>query len=205
MIDSQQKIASRRLKDRIVNAALELAEDSCWEAVRLHQVAERTGTTLNDLRVVFREKEEIVDAWFDRADHALLELARDIAFHELDKEQRIHRAIMTWLAALSEHRRPTRQMIFNKFEFGHLHYQVVGATRVSRTVQWIREVAALEDVLPWRAMSEAGMTAIYLAAFCYWMFDNSENAHGTSRFLERQLKAARPLAGLGELFIRTAR
>ena len=87
-------------------------------------------------------------------------------------------------------------MIFNKLEFGHLHYQVGGAMRVSRTVQWVREVAGMNDVLPWRAVSEAGLTAIYLAAFGCWMFDESENSETTGRFLTRQLSNARPFSRL---------
>ena len=179
-----------------MDAALELAEDTSWEAVRLHQVADRIGRPLAELSAVFREKEDIVDAWFDRADQALLGLAGDAGFEALDTERRIHRAMMTWLSALSAHRRPTRQMIFNKFEFGHLHYQISGALRVSRTVQWIREVAGMEDVLPWRAFSEAGMTAMYLAAFGRWMFDESEGSESTSRFITRQLDRARPFSRL---------
>ena len=60
------------LKQRIVDTALALAEPRSWEVVRLHEVAEVAGITLNELRVYFREKEDIVEAWFDRADAAML-------------------------------------------------------------------------------------------------------------------------------------
>ena len=184
------------LKRSIVDAALELAEESSWESVRLHQIAERIGRPLADVGTVVSEKEDIVDAWFDRADQALLRLASDRGFTALDREHRLHRAMMTWFTALSAHRRPTRQMVFNKLEFGHLHYQIGGAMRVSRTVQWMREVAGMEDILPCRAVSEAGLTVIYLAVFARWMYDDSEGSDGTSRFLTRQLASARPLARL---------
>ena len=57
--------------DRIVDAAVTLAEERSWEAVRLHDVAAALNITLDDIRRHFREKEDIVDAWFDRADSAI--------------------------------------------------------------------------------------------------------------------------------------
>ncbi|MDJ0955741.1 MAG: TetR/AcrR family transcriptional regulator [Arenicellales bacterium] len=181
------------MKDRIVDAALELAESGSWEGVRLHHIAQRLGISLEQVRQEFREKEEIVDAWFDRADQAMLESVRNEAAKDLGREELIHLATMCWLNALEKHRKPTRQMIFNKFEFGHLHYQVSGAMRVSRTVQWIREVAGLEDELPWRAFSEAGLTTIFLATFFYWMFDSSDHSEKTEQFLKQRLENARPI------------
>ena len=91
-------------------------------------------------------------------------------------------------------------MIFNKFELGHLHYQVGGAMRVSRTVQWIREAAGLEDELPWRAFSEAGLTAIFLATFFYWMFDYSNQSEKTEEFLKQRLENARLIVRFAKAF-----
>ena len=62
--------------DQIVDTAVELAEQKSWEAVRLHDVAASLGITLDDVRAHFREKEDIVDAWFERADSAMLKAAR---------------------------------------------------------------------------------------------------------------------------------
>ena len=101
---------------------------------------------------------------------------------------------MAWLAALASHRQVARQMIYGKFEPGHVHFQFAGLLRVSRTVQWLREAAHRDAVLPWRAFEETGLTAIYLATFFYWMRDESENATRTSVFLDRLLGRAERLA-----------
>jgi AcrR family transcriptional regulator len=185
------------LKERIVDAALAIAARKSWEAVRLHDVTAELGITLNDVRAHFREKEEIVDAWFDRADAAMLNEAGKPDFLALPAEKRVHRLMMTWLAALAPYRRVTRQMIFNKLEPGHIHYQIVGLLRVSRTVQWMREAAHRDATLPWRALEETGLTSVYLATFFYWMFDESESSRRTAAFLERLLRAgARAWRGL---------
>ncbi|OGI49068.1 MAG: TetR family transcriptional regulator [Candidatus Muproteobacteria bacterium RBG_16_65_34] len=177
------------LRDRVVDAALALAERRSWEEVRLHDVAAEIGVGLNDVRVQFREKEEIVDAWFDRADEAMLREAAEAEIAGLTPRQRLHRLVMVWLGALAPHRRVARQMILGKLEPGHVHYQFSGLLRVSRTVQWLREAASRDAVLPWRALEETALTSIYLATFLRWMQDESADPARTSVLLERLLTA----------------
>lgn len=177
-------------RDEIVDTALRLAEDRSWEALRLYEIAAALDVGLNDIRVHFREKEDIVDAWFDRADGAMLALAERADFTALSSRARLVHALMAWLGALSAHRRVTRQMIVNKLEPGHLHYQAAGLLRVSRTVQWLREATARAAVLPWRAVEEAGFTGIFLTTFFFWMRDESPGSERTRALLERLLTQA---------------
>ncbi len=179
------------MRDHIVDQALALAERSgSWEAVRLHQVAQALNVTLDDVRAQFREKEDIVDAWFDRADRALLAEAAKPEATAAPVRERLHRTLLAWLGALAPYRRVTRQMILNKFEPGHVHYQVYGLLRVSRTVQWWREAAGHTAALPRRAFEEVGHTGIYLATFAYWMYDEPEGAGRTAAFLDGLLARA---------------
>lgn len=182
------------LRERIVDAALDLAERSSWETVRLHHVAAALAIPLDDVRVHFREKEDIVDAWFDRADGVLLRESAAPGFGALSVRARLHRLVMVWLGALATHRRVTRQMVLGKLEPGHVHYQVAGLLRVSRTVQWLREAARRETVLPWRAIEESALTGIYLATFVRWMWDESPEAKQTAALLDRLLAQAGAVA-----------
>lgn len=181
-------------RDAIVDAALARAEQTSWEAVRLHHVAAALSATLDDVRAHFREKEEIVDAWFDRADAAMLECAARPAEVTQPTRERLERAMLAWLDALASHRRVTRQMILNKLEPGHLHYQIRGLLRVSRTVQWMREAAGRDALLPWRAIEETVLTGIYLMTFFHWMYDDSPGSTRTHEFLRRRLDRAGRLA-----------
>lgn len=182
------------LRDRIVDAALALAEQRSWEAVRLHDVAAALGITLDDIRRQFREKEDLVDVWFDRADRAMLAAAAAPDFLALTTRQRLHRVIMNWLTALSPHRRVTRQMILGKLEPGHLHIQIPGLLRISRTVQWMREAAQRDTVYVRRALEETATTTIYLMTFVHWMTDDTPQSARTAAFLDRRLKEAETLA-----------
>lgn len=183
-------MAEPSLRDRIVDNTLTLAEQSSWEAVRLHQVAAALGITLDDVRAHFREKEDIVDAWFDRADAAMLAEAARPDVKALALRERLRRTLMAWLNSLAVHRRVTRQMIANKLEPGHVHYQFTGLLRVSRTVQWWREAGGCTARLPRRAFEEVGHTSIYLATFAYWMLDESQGSQRTAEFLNRLLGRA---------------
>lgn len=178
------------LREKIVDAALVLAERRSWEAVRLHDIAAELGITLDDIRKYYREKEDIVDAWFDRADRAMLKEGAKSELATLSPRQRLHRLLMAWFAALAAHRKPTRQMIVNKLEPGHVHYVVGGLLRVSRTVQWWREAAHRDAALPRRAFEETALTGIYLASFTCWMGDDSTDAANTAAFLDKLLAAA---------------
>jgi len=179
--------------DTIVDAAIMLGEQSHWEAVRLHDVADATGITLDEIRHHFREKEDLVDAWFDRADGIMLRTAESPGFSALSARHRLHRLVMAWLDALAPHRTVTRQMIMAKMEPGHIHIQIPGLMRVSRTVQWVREAAHRDATFVRRALEETGLTTIYLMTFFYWMRDDSPGSAKTRRFLDHKLLTAERL------------
>lgn len=185
---------SAELARRIVDTAIELAEARSWESIRLHEVAAAAGIALDDIRRHFREKDELIDAWFDRADAAMLALAATEALLPLSARDRLSRLIMAWLAALEGHRRVTRQMIQAKAELGHIHIQIPALMRISRTVQWLREAALLRDSDWRRAVAETLLTSIYLAVFLRWLRDTEAGSPRTRRFLDTLLAAAEKLA-----------
>ena len=181
------------LANKIVDCALELAEQGSWESVRLHDIAVALGIGLNDIRRHFREKEEIAEAWFDRADRTMLDAAKAPDFATLDTRKRLQRLIFAWLGALSGHKRVAREMIYHKLEPGHLHVQIPGLLRVSRTVQWLREAGGRDATFVRRALEETGLTTIYILTFALWLHDDSPDARRSARFLERRLSEAERL------------
>lgn len=176
---------------RIVDTAVELAEQGgSWEAVRLHQVAQVLSIGLDDIRRHFREKDELIDAFFDRADDAVLALSRSGELARRGPRQRLFELIMAWLDTLESHRQVCRQMICAKLEPGHLHIQIPALMRVSRTVQWMREGAQLTDSGVRRALLEVAVTSLYLATFAAWMSEDTPGSPRTRRLLDGLLERA---------------
>ncbi len=180
-------------RDAIVDAAIALGERTSWEDVRLYDVADKLNISLEQIYFHFQEKEDLVEAWFDRADSTMLKETQAVSFADLNAQQRIHRLIMAWLNALSVQRKVTRQMIVAKMELGHLHIQIPGLLRVSRTVQWVRESAQRDATFVRRALEESVLTMIYLSTFLVWMKDESTDSKLTSKFLEQKLRIAMSL------------
>ncbi len=186
------------LQERILDEALALAALDSWEAVRLHAVADRLGIGLDTIRVHFAEKEDLVEAFFDRADAAMLRCSEQPEFMQLEPRARLQALILAWLHALAPHRRAVREMIAGKLEPGHLHVQIPGLLRVSRTVQWLREAAGLDATFLRRALEETALTGIYLATFTRWLSDDSDDFETTVGFLDGALRGAERVAeGLG--------
>ncbi len=183
----------RTVPERILDAALALAEAGSWEDVSLRAVAAESGVALADVHAHYAQKDDLVEAWFDRADRAMLgaSAAGDVA--AMAPEERIERVVLSWLEALAPHRRVTREMLAYKFEPGHVHLQALGVMRISRTVQWIREAAALEATGLQRIVEETALTTTFLLTFGRWLWDGSPQASATREFLRRLLRAGAPL------------
>jgi len=176
------------LHDHILDTALEQAEAASWERLQLHTVATALHITLDDIRQHFLQKDDLVEAWFDRADRVMLAADRGAGFPDRPLHERLHRVISRWLDALSPHRRLTREMLAYKLEPGHIHLQALGIMRISRTVQWFREAACQDSTGMRRIFDESVLTTIYLATFARWLFDDSENGRRSKVFLDKALR-----------------
>ena len=177
---SQQRTG---LRDRILNTALEQAEAASWEQLHLHAVAAALHIGLNEILIHFPQKDDLVEAWFDRADRAMLGTERGPDFPGLPLQERLQQVICDWLDALAPHRRLTREMLAYKLEPGHVHLQALGIMRISRTVQWFREAARQDSTGLQRILEESVLTTIYLAAFARWLFDDSRDGRRSKTFL----------------------
>jgi AcrR family transcriptional regulator len=183
--------SSESVKLQIVRTALRLGEEAgSWDAVHVHAVARELGITLEELRRHFDDKDSIAEGFFDIADDALLAAGNARDWRELKIRERLFRAMMAWFDALAPHRRLVGGMLGYKFHPEHVHLQVRGIMRISRTNQWFREVAMMPSVGWRREVEEAVVTSIYLTAFSYWLGDTSPGAERTRRLLDRLLARA---------------
>lgn len=174
------------IKQRILDSAIKLAEERSWEEIRLSDIATDLDISLIEIQQHFHQKDDLVEAWFDRADQAILQLSL-AELGEMKLDDRLHMIIFTWLDTLAEHKTITREMLWYKLEPLHIHLQIQGLLRISRTVQWIQELAGLKARYARRIAEEIGLTSIYLCTFLYWLQDTSAEQKRSRNFLKRKL------------------
>lgn len=180
--------------DRILAVALILAERGGWDALHLHEIAATMEIGLADIYRHYRHKDDLAEAWFGRADLALVCATQREDWHSLSTRERLSLAILAWLEALTPHRRLTAEMLRYKLQPEHLHLQAQGLLHISRTVQWIREAAGLPAAGLRREAEEVALTGIFLSTFGVWLHDSSPEAGRTLAWLDWQLRLAERLA-----------
>jgi len=191
---------SRKIKDpgsRIVDAAIDLAEEAGWRGVRLRDVADRLKISLAELRTHYRDLDAIADAWFAGAMDAMLAPApKD--FQAEPAEARLFLLLMRWFDTLAPHRKVTGQMLREKLYPSHPHHWVPMIFNLSRTIQWLRDAGALDAEGRRRQIEEVGLTALFLATLTVWLNDETRDQERTRAFLRRRL--ARADRGMVRLF-----
>ena len=173
---------------QILDSALKLADVCGWERLHLFDIAADLGVGLDDIARHYREKDQLVEAWFDRADLAMLARGQDPDLLALEPGQRLEELLLTWLGSLAPHRAVTGQMLLYKLEPGHIHLQIGGILRISRTVQWWREAAQRKTQHLARIVEESLLTGVYLRCFVHWLRHPEQDPAEFRALLRSQLR-----------------
>ncbi len=184
-----KRAAEAPLAERIVDAALDLAEEVGWEGLRLRQVAARLGVPLAEVLVHYRDLDAVANAWFRRAWSAML-AAPPEGFAARPARERLHLAIMRWFDALAPHREVTGQILAAKLYPAHPHHWMPLVFNLSRSIHWLRDVALLDAVGRRRQMEEVGLTWLFLMTLAVWLRDETPNRERTREILRHRLKDA---------------
>lgn len=180
---------ARTTPARILDTTLDIADDMGWGRLRLRQVAARLNLSMADIRKHYRDKDAIADAWFARADAAML-AKRGKGFARLPATDRLYRVITAWLDALAPYRGVTGEMLGEKLYPGHPHHNLALVWTLSRTVQWIRDAAHLDATGRRKQVEEIGLTALFAATVFLWLRDDSVGQQRTRTFLADRLADA---------------
>jgi AcrR family transcriptional regulator len=177
------------VRDRIVDAALELAEERGWTNVRLYLVAERANVRLARISAEFRDQDALANAWFARA-LAAIERIPPETLADQPAAERLHLVIMGWFDALAPHREVTGEMLRAKLYLSHPQHWVPLIFDLSRLVHWFLDAARIASTGRARQMAEIGLTAIFLASLRVWLSDDSADGERTRSYLHRRLDVA---------------
>ncbi len=190
--------AKTGVQERILKAALAIAEEEGWASVGLSAVAARAKVPLAELRRHYRDTDAIADAWFRVGlDAMLAPLPR--GFSRRPPDERLEILMRRWFDALAPHRRVTAEMLSAKMWIFHPHHYVPMVFNLSRLIQWLRDAAGLDAGGRRRQVEETGLTVLFLATLAVWCRDDSENQERTRAFLKRRLAQADGL--MARLFV----
>lgn len=183
--------ATPALAERILDAALERAEEVGWEAVELSVVAARLGIPAYRVLEHYRDLDAVANAWFLRGWRGML-ADKPEGFSAWPARARVEYCLLAWFDALIEHRRVTVQMLRTKAHPPHAHTWVPMIFDLSRTIQWLREAARLEAPYGTRRaqVEEIGLTALFLDILRLWAGDDSPGQRRTRAALRRRLGVA---------------
>jgi AcrR family transcriptional regulator len=131
------------MRERIIETALEVAEDSGWYNLRLHIVAQRLGVPLEAVLGRFRDADAIGDAWFARALQAVVQEPKP-GFAALSPSERVHIVLMRWFEAQSRHHRVVCSMLRAKLHPSHPHHWVPMIFSLSGLIHWVLDAARLD-------------------------------------------------------------
>ena len=177
------------LDQRIVEAALDLAEEAGWDGLRLRVVAARLDVPLAEVLVHYRDLDAVADAWFRRAWGAMLASPPE-GFAARPACERLHLTIMRWFDALAPHRAVTGRILAAKLYPAHPHHWVPLVFNLSRSIHWLREAALLDAVGRRRQMEEVGLTGLFLLTLAVWLRDESPGQTRTRDVLRHRLANA---------------
>ncbi len=186
---AMKRAAVAPLDQRIVDAALDFAEEAGWDGLRLRRVAARLDVPLAEVLAHYRDLDAVADAWFRRAWSAML-AAPPEGFAALPARERLHLAIMRWFDALAPHREVTGQILATKLYPSHPHHWVPLVFNLSRNIHWLREAALLDAVGRRRQMEEVGLTWLFLMALAVWLRDETPGQSRTRDVLRHRLADA---------------
>lgn len=181
--------AKTGVQERILKAALAMAEEEGWASVGLSAVAARAKVPLVELRRHYRDTDAIADAWFRVGLDAML-APPPRGFSRRPAIERLEIMMGRWFDALAPRRRVTAEMLSAKMWVFHPHHYVPMVFNLSRLIQGLRDLAGLRAGGRRRQVEETGLTVLFLATLAVWCRDDTENQERTRAFLKRRLAQA---------------
>lgn len=186
--------------DRILDLALDVAEEVGFDQLRLSAAAERARVSPAEVARLFPDTNAVADAWFARA-YAAIWATPDAELDHPDPAVRLERVILRWLDALAPRRALTGRMLAAKLWPSHPHHWVPMVFDLSRLVHAFLDVARVPGAGPERAAQEIGATALLLGTLALWLVDPSPGQQATRSALRQGLAVGagllRPLGARG--------
>ena len=181
----------RPVRDRIIDAALNLAGERPWQSVSLGDIAAAARTSLAAVHESFGSRAAIVAAAIGRTDAAVL-AGTDAAAAAEPTHDRLLDVLLRRLDELRPHKQAVRSIL--RAMPADPAGALCAAPRFLASMAWMLESAGIGSAGLAGALRVKGLTLIYLGALRVWVADDSPDQARTMAHLDRRLRQAGRLA-----------
>jgi AcrR family transcriptional regulator len=175
-------------RNRIIDAALDLAAETGWSRLSLAGIADRAGISLADLHAEFATKPAILDAFLQRVDQRVLDAGAVDA--QGSARDRLFEVLMRRFDALQAHKAAAVAIARDIPDPG---VWLVGGAGFLRSMAWMLEAAGLSSAGIGGFLRVQGAALVCLGATRTWLGDESEDMGATMAALDRGLRRAESL------------
>lgn len=181
------------MKDKIIDAALKLADEIGWDFVTLRDIAAEVDCSLSDLRAHFDDKHDILIGLGKRIDQKTLENVSD-PDPESSARDRLFDVLMDRFEVLNKDRHAIIA-ILNSFK-GEPKQALMSLPHLCKSMNWMLEAAGI-DVKGYKGIAQImGLKVLYLKVLKDWMEDESPDLSKTMASLDKELGRAEKLADM---------
>ncbi|HLJ18823.1 MAG TPA: helix-turn-helix domain-containing protein [Stellaceae bacterium] len=181
-------------RDKILDAALALAEREGWRNASLRAVAQEAGVSLHEFYSEFRSRAAILGALMARTDAAVL--ARTTAAGEDESPRdRLFEVLMRRFDAMKPHRAALKAIARDLGTDPPT--ALCSAPAFLRSMAWMLEAAGLSSAGIRGRLHVRALGVLYLCVMRVFVDDDTEDLARTMAALDRRLSQAEPWLGLG--------
>lgn len=180
------------LRERVVDATMELAAERGWRSLSMADVAMRAKLPLADVRGLFSSKYAILDSYLHAVDDEMVRIEPDAS--EAATRDRLFDVIMRRLDSMADEKRALRRILRESGD--DVYALACGTRRFYRTVALMLEAAGISSTGLGGLLRVEGLGAIYLYVLGVWLRDDTADGARTMAALDKSLRRAEGVAAL---------
>lgn len=190
--DRKTPVPELPVRERAVEAALELSAQLGWDFVTLSDIAMRAEVPLADIAEHFDDKTDILVAYGRMVDKRTLAAVGE-ADPAMSERDRLFDILMERFDILGR----DREAVISMLKSLRLDpaQAVIGLPHLGRSMAWMLEAAGIGTGGIKGAIRVAGLCAVYLNAMRHWVEDDSADLAKTMAALDKSLNRAEQAAG----------
>ncbi len=189
---AKKSAGGQDLRDKIIDAALQLALEQGWRGLSLSEIAAAAKAPLSEVFPLFPSKGAILSAFVRRVDADVM-AGQEADALEGSAKDRLFDVLMRRFDALQPHREALAAIAQDQSRDPLA--VVCGLCRLRRSMAGTLEAANLSSDGCRGALRIKGLSAVYLATLRVWFRDDSADLAKTMAALDKQLCRAEALMG----------